>query len=137
MADHFYTTDPHGGSAPASGYHLEEIACYVATTELKGTVPIYQWYNPSSKLHFYTTDFNGELAPQAGYEYEKIAFYAFSHEATGTVPFYRWVGSKSQHFYTISDSEGANSGMKFEGITAYVHPGATEGFAALYRRYSG
>lgn len=39
LAEHFYTTDPHGELAPGLGYHLEGAACWVSTTQQSGTVP--------------------------------------------------------------------------------------------------
>ncbi|CZR52597.1 uncharacterized protein PAC_02474 [Phialocephala subalpina] len=132
LAEHFYTTDPHGELAPGLGYHLEGAACYVSTTQQSGTVPIYRWMNPKQGLHFYTADPNGELAPQLGYDYEGIAYYLFPNEVSGSVPFYRWNG-KSGHFYTTNAAEGSNTGFAFEGITGWVFPGPVAGFGELYR----
>ena len=76
--DHCFTT---GQSALGSGYVYDDFTCYVATTQIPNTTPLYQWWNSKTSDHFYTTDPTGELAPisePGPYVYEGIACYVWT-----------------------------------------------------------
>jgi hypothetical protein len=77
--EHLYTTDPEGERA--SGYQVEGILGYVATSEQPGTVALHRWWNASCADHFYTTDPAGELAPKLGYAYEGVVGHVLPADA--------------------------------------------------------
>jgi hypothetical protein len=137
---HFYTTDPHGESAPDSGYVSDGIAGYIITSQTPGTTALYRWFNPGNGDHFYTTDPQGELAQKSGYNYESITGYIWPTSALKTPPtpvtniaLYRWYNQGTGiHVYTTDPNEVKNYDYVSEGITGYLKSGPTPGTAALY-----
>jgi hypothetical protein len=51
---HFYTTDWNEIGTGAHGYRYEGIQCYVAPSQISGTVPFFRFCDPLG-VHFYTT----------------------------------------------------------------------------------
>jgi hypothetical protein len=77
--DNFYTTDPKGEHALQQGYQFLGIACYVFSTQVNGTIPVYRSFIPRSGDHFYTTsrDEFDNFVHLWGYTAEHIAWFMF------------------------------------------------------------
>ncbi len=134
MADHFYTTDIRGETAPQKGYERQGIAAYVFPKQLPGTIPLYRCFHQRKCDHFYTTSLTEAKRAVSRYRYKDqgIACYVFEGEQPNNVPLYRlWRRRGSNHFYTTSKEERdeaiAKHRYKDEGIACYVLP----------QRYSG
>lgn len=63
--DHYYTSNYNSGIV--NGYAYEGIQCYVFSSPLNNTVPLYQYYKSSIYDHFYTTDYSELGAGASGY----------------------------------------------------------------------
>jgi hypothetical protein len=115
------------------GYTSEGFQCFVYSTQVAGTVPLYRYWKSSLGDHFYTTNANeiGTTTPGAighhGYTSEGVAGYCFPQTSAGRVPLYRyWSGS--DHFYTTNPREigtttpgrTGNHGYVSEGVACYV-----------------
>ena len=101
---HFYTTNineigtanwtPH--TLGCNGYTAQGIQCHIHTTQEKGTVPFYRYYNGAVYDHFYTTNPQeiGSVVPGLvgqilnGYTSQGIIGYCYLQPSTGTVPLY-------------------------------------------------
>lgn len=139
MIDHFYTTDPSGETALASGYFFEGIPGYVFPSQEPDTVPIYRFFSAKTGDHFYTRDPNGEIAPQISYVKEgDVAWWMYSSARAGTTALYRWYGN-GDHFYT-TDPNGELApklGYSKEGIIGYICTGQTPRAVPLQRLATG
>lgn len=77
--DNFYTTDPKGEHALQHGYQFLGVACYVFSTQVKDTIPVYRSFKPRSGDHYYTTsrdEFDNSVHLW-GYTAEHIAWFMF------------------------------------------------------------
>jgi hypothetical protein len=138
--DHFYTTDPGGEFAPATGYAYEGAPFHTFAAGTAGTTPLFRWYSPQGTEHFYTTDPSGELAPRLGYQPQGVLGYVATESVAGTVALHRWWhADRADHFYT-TDPTGElapHLGYTYEGVVGYVMPasrstrGTLEGAAAI------
>jgi len=124
--DRIYTTscDEKNTIIRNGGFADEGVAGYVASRQLRRTVPLYRLLL-SSGVHFYTTD-NQEmtnLSQTAGNKSEGIVGYVANRQMNKTVPFYRLLGS-DRHLYTTNEQEKnnflQNTGNKSEGVAGYL-----------------
>ncbi len=69
---HVYTTDGRFGGP---GINREGVLGYVARRQVRGSVPLYDWYNAQADQHLYTLDPRGERAP--GFQYVGTVGYVF------------------------------------------------------------
>ncbi|CAN5660442.1 hypothetical protein BH18ACI1_BH18ACI1_04260 [soil metagenome] len=123
--DHLYTSKcDEKDNVVRGGFVYEGIAGYVASRQMRRTVPLYRLLL-SSGAHFYTTDFREmtSLSQTAGNRSEGIVGYLANNQMKNTVPFYR-LASSDRHLYTINEQE-KNSylqtpGNRLEGITGYI-----------------
>lgn len=109
-------------------------------------IPVYRFYNASSRVHFFTAsasdrDYVINNIPQ--YAYEGIAFYSYAASAAGLSPVYRYYNPTSNgHFYTASASDvsfiAANLTPPFvaEGIGWYSQTSSDGVSAPVYRFYN-
>jgi subtilisin family serine protease len=125
LDDHFYTTDPSGENAPASGYLSEGAPFRLFSPGIAGTTTFFRWYNPELDDHFYTTDPSGENAPASGYISEGDIGNIATINISGTVGLHRWYNPElDDHFYT-TDPSGENApatGYLSEGMVGFVVP---------------
>jgi hypothetical protein len=140
---HFYTTDTNDigtitvGIVGRHGYKFERITGYIHNSQQHGTVPFYQYFNPTNSDHFYTIDVNEigtiatDIVGRHGYKFERIVGYIYDTQQHGTVPFYQYFNpTNSDHFYTIDVNEigtiatdiVGRHGYKFERIAGYIYP---------------
>ncbi|MGI8668872.1 MAG: hypothetical protein ACR2J3_03380 [Aridibacter sp.] len=123
--DHLFTTDcDEVSSAENNGYRYESIAGYVASQQLRRTVPLYRLYL-KDRGHFYTTDYNEVKPLTRSYENndERLVGYVSDGRANKTVPFYR-INRGKHHFYT-TDNQEKNTVLRDreardEGVAAYI-----------------
>ncbi len=86
--DHFYTTDEMEASkAEENGYVREDFnQCYVFTTQVPGSCPIYRLWNAKIGDHFYTMSRrevqSAETASDPYYTYEWIAGFMYPYNST-------------------------------------------------------
>jgi len=137
--DHFYTTDPGGESASATGYAYEGAPFQTFPEGTEGTTALFRWYSAAGTEHFYTTDPSGELAPKLGYQLQGVLGYVATSPVPGTVPLHRWWHpERADHFYTTHPTGelAPHLGYEYEGISGYVMPaprGSRETFEAAVR----
>lgn len=130
--DHLYTPTCREKNrlAREGSYKYEGVAAYVATSERRGSVPLYRLQLDGGK-HFYTTDQTeaNTLAQTAGNRLEGIIGYLASQQQRSTVPLYRLFDSK-KHFYTTSETEKddflRDSNSRLEGIIGYTWTTGTD-----------
>jgi len=124
--DRIYTTncDERDRIVRGGGFADEGVAGYVASRQLRRTVPLYRLLLSSGE-HFYTTD-NQEmtnLSQTAGNKSEGIVGYVANSQIKKTVPFYR-LAESDRHFYTTNEQEKNNylqtAGNKSEGVAGYL-----------------
>ncbi|HEY7571962.1 MAG TPA: S8 family serine peptidase [Nitrososphaeraceae archaeon] len=124
LNDHFYTTDPPGEVAPASGYIYEGGPFRLFSSAIANTTKFFRWHHPTLNDHFYTTDPSGENAPAAGYLSEGDIGNIATTAISGTVELHRWYHpTLSDHFYT-TDPSGENApaaGYTYEGVSGFVN----------------
>jgi len=124
--DRIYTTscDEKNTIIRNGGFADEGVAGYIASRQLRRTMPLYRLLL-SSGVHFYTTN-NQEmtnLSQTAGNKSEGIGGYVANSQMNRTVPFYRLLGS-DRHLYTTNEQEKnnflQNPGNKSEGVAGYL-----------------
>ena len=128
--DHFYTTScDEKNTALSGGYIYEHVTGYVASRQLRRTVPLYRFLLSNGE-HFYTTS-NEEmtnLSRIAGNKFEGITGYLADNSQRNTTPLYR-LASSDRHLYTANEQEKTNylqnAGNKSEGITGYIWTSGT------------
>ncbi|WP_207217708.1 MULTISPECIES: hypothetical protein [Sorangium] len=122
--DHFYTNDPAGELAPATGYTYEGIVFSTFTCDTPGTSPFFRWWSDGAKDHFYTADPSDGPA-FFGYVREGNIGCIASSQSGRSVPLHRWWDPVlTDHFYTV-DPNGEIApllGYQYEQIAGYVLP---------------
>ncbi len=119
--DHFYTTNPDK-YPPPKGYAFDWIEGACETTQVSGTVPLYQYWNSNIKDHYYTTIW----APgYAGYQFQRTIGYVYPTKVYGSlIPLYRyWNPELGNHFLSKVKMDLNNppgKGYVYEGIECYV-----------------
>jgi hypothetical protein len=118
--DHFYTADEAEGTC--CGYYVESTSYfYLSTTQVPGTVPLYQCYLAAWTDHMLSvsSDCEGSGTPPSG-----IVGYIATAAACGAVPLYRLFDPAGlDHIFTTSDAEREAllaGGCSNEGVTGYV-----------------
>jgi lysophospholipase L1-like esterase len=118
----------------------------VVRPKLVTRVPVYRFWNSTTKAHFYTTneaerDRVRDTLPM--FRYEGVAFHVSSTDDADLSPVYRYFNSASGvHFYTISPEEKAYVDaelpqMRYEGVAYYASRVAGAGLSPLYRFFHG
>lgn len=122
--DHLYTTDcqEKDNLLRSGGYAYEGIAGYVATRQMRRTMPLYRLLL-SSDEHFYTSDAQemNNLVQTGGGKSEGIVGYIASSQERNTAPFYRLINDR--HLYTTSEQEKntfLQNGGRLEKTTGYL-----------------
>jgi len=113
--DQFYTTS---SSSPGSGWNYIEVTGYVYTSQVDGTVPLYQFSTAGD--HFYSLS----SSTPPGYNYEGPCCYVFSSQIVGTVPLFRYFsccgGVAVSHYYTTTQGGPGYPWTVYEGVEGYV-----------------
>ena len=139
---HFYTTSATERDNAISQYHFldEGIACYVNSSAVANSVPLYRLMRKADGDHFYTASAqeNDNAIAQYGYISEGLACYVYTSAREGTVPLYRLRNvAAGTHFYTLSKMENdkaiAEYGYVSEGIACYVYGYQAPNTVPLYR----
>ena len=132
--DSFWTTSWDEKNALANSpnglYRYNGDGFQVDTQAGGGRVPIYRFYNDTTKDHFFTTSDQEKRAVEENtrtgrdnYVYEGIAGYAYTG---GSWPVYRFFDEDNfNHYYTASESEktsllSGSARFRFEGIGWYA-----------------
>src|ERR1039457_1980294 len=78
--DHFFTTDANEGATAvqAYGYASEGICCYIAPTQLSGTVPMYRLLKGNKHRYVTSVDARDKATFEQGWKLEGIAGYVWS-----------------------------------------------------------
>lgn len=123
--DHFYTINFNElGNGHNTGYIFEGIAFFAFSTQVTGSVPVYQYFCNNTGDHLYTANYS-ELGGGTGcYSYQGPKFYAYPSAINGSVPVYRyWNGSVSDHFYTKNQGEFSvgTLGYSLENTSFYAY----------------
>lgn len=117
--NHFWTTDPR--EAIAHPWQAEQIACYIHTAQVPGTVPLHRRLNRQNGDHLWTT--NAAEATSSPWEDEQIAGYCYTAQVPGSVPFHRRRNMRNnQHFYTTDPNEATTGDWQSEQVECYVMP---------------
>lgn len=102
VSDHFYTTNSNEigstvyGESGKYGYKYEGIQCYIYSSPVYDTVPLYRYWKGSVSDHFYTTNTNEigtTIIGRVGrheYKCEGIVGFCFSTQKEGNIPLYRY-----------------------------------------------
>jgi hypothetical protein len=79
QGDALLTTDPNErNSAIDQGYQDQGITGYIATSQLRGTVPLFRFYNAGTGQHIYTTSWRErEQALRSGMNDEGVTGYVW------------------------------------------------------------
>ena len=115
-SDCFWTTDPEEKYAlenPENGkklYSYTGLGWQVDTEAGGGRVPVYRFYNDTTKDHFFTSSNEEKAAIEQSlrsgkdqYVYEGIAWYAYNG---GSCPVYRFFDETNfNHYYTANENE--------------------------------
>ena len=123
IGDHFFTTDPTGELAPASGYVREGVGFKVLKCQLAGTVPLYRLWSGQATDHFYTSNFNeaANASQNLKYAFEGILGFLYKNYKINTKPVHRyWNPSNTDHFYTINIAAESLGGYNYEGVVGYA-----------------
>ncbi len=129
--DRIYTTDCNERDriVRGGGFADEGVAGYIASRQLRRTVPLYRLLLSSGE-HFYTTDYQEmtNLSQTVGNKSEGIVGYVANSQVRRTVPFYR-LADADRHFYTTNEQEKnnylQNAGNKQEGVAGYLWSSGT------------
>lgn len=116
---HAYNTNPNMGNI-AIGYKIIATPFKGYYAPYPGTVPVYQFYNPSNLDHVLTTNRNPGWA---GYNYDGIIFYTPLASTPGAVPVYEFTYPTGDHVYN-PDLHAIDPfpGWKYNGQPFYVFP---------------
>lgn len=144
--DHFYTTSSQERdnvlkSEPEA--RDEGVCCFVYSSKVEGTVPLYRLHNSRLDDHFYTTSLSerNRAASTLGYKDEGVCCYVKNSSPQLIVPLYRMIHKRNgDHFYTTSASERTNAFNKYdykdEGVCCYVYSSQVAGTIPLFRLWS-
>ncbi|HMR55171.1 MAG TPA: hypothetical protein PKD34_01095 [Candidatus Doudnabacteria bacterium] len=135
-SDHYYSTSP---TIP-SGFVGEGITAYIYKTQVSGTVPMYQSYNPELKDHYYTTDMAG--AQTFGYRLDGVVGYIYPNQVSGSNAMYRMYNNSARHYLmttsTVERDAIASIGYAQQGTVGYFcgvpRPGSE--IIPIYRLWS-
>ena len=151
MTAHFYTADSNERNNAIQNLRFsdEGIACYVFSTQVPGSAPLFRAWHPTTGAHLYTMDAAEwhRATTTLGYVAEGITGYIYGGQQSGAIPLYRAYRpttifqqpASDDHFYTVDQAEHIRAvqqmGYSEEGVTGYVLAAATGGAVALYRMY--
>ena len=129
--DHYYTTNINelGTTNCPAGYIFAGIPCYVYSSQIAGTVPLYRYFNQSIGIHYYSTSLT-DLS-SIGYDHGAIACYVYpvgNYTDPNIVPMFHYYNPLTYaHYYTDNFSElgygncSFNSQWNYGGPAFYVH----------------
>jgi len=112
LSDAFNTTMV--GEKAGSGYAFQKVECYVNTTQVNGTVPIYRQYNTQTTDHI--------LSKYSSIQncIKEATYYLYSTTGEGRRPLYEHRSTaRNDHFYTVST--GTFTDYQYVGIVGYVY----------------
>lgn len=116
-------------------YNYSGIACYVYSSQVTKTRPVFQHFNTTNNDHYF---FDGP-ATFEGYRFEDIKFYILQNPQATTYPLpeedtmelYQYYSSAGDHFYTTLKKD--RPGFTYEKVLGYVHTLLKPGTVPLYR----
>ena len=144
MTSHFYTADSNERNNAIQNLRFsdEGIACYLFSTQVPGSAPLFRAWHPPTGAHLYTMNVaeRDRATTTLGYVAEGITGYIYGGQQPGTNPLYRaYQPTSDDHFYTADQGEHNHAvqqlGYTDEGVAGYVLAGATSGAVPLYRMY--
>ncbi|WP_145857686.1 MAC/perforin domain-containing protein [Pedobacter suwonensis] len=99
-------------------YHHNAEPFKVYATQYAGSVPLYQFYNPSIDNRVLTTN---RYPGFGGYNYDGILCYVYKTPTTGTVPVYEFYSASGGHLYT-TNRNASFPGWSYNGQPFYAFP---------------
>jgi hypothetical protein len=138
----FYTADSNERNNAIQNLHFsdEGIVCYVFSTQVPGSAPLFRAWHPTTGAHLYTMNAaeRDRATTTLGYVAEGISGYIYGGQQSGAIPLYRaYQPPSDDHFYTADQAEHSRAvqqmGYNEEGVTGYVLAAATGGAVPLYR----
>jgi hypothetical protein len=128
---HFYTMSQSAEqNALNAGFQLETNGGYAYTTQVSGTVPMYQLFDSANGDYYYTvTPASRDYAEALGYQYGGVLGYVYTSHVAGTTAWVEMLNSiTTDHMYTTSQTEAnglaASTEYQIEGVAAYVRTAA-------------
>ncbi|MGB9716948.1 MAG: hypothetical protein ACPL4E_00700 [Thermoproteota archaeon] len=130
----YVATDYEGNS---KGYHFtrDYVVGYVHYNHLRGTVPLYRFYDPDEEEFYLTTDLNDEpkeLRPVREMVFSGVVGYVFLKQKPGTVPLYKYYASEKGADYLFTTKEITSDKFTLLGVIGYVYEYEEECTAALW-----
>ncbi|MBO3810076.1 MAG: hypothetical protein FGF50_10865 [Candidatus Brockarchaeota archaeon] len=108
------------------GYHFtrDYIVGYVHYNHLRGTAPLYRFYDPDEEEFYLTTDLNDEpedLHPVREMVFSKVVGYIFLEQKPGTVPLYKYRAQEKGAHYLFTTKEIKSDKFTLLGVIGYVY----------------
>jgi hypothetical protein len=112
-------------------------------TSFLDAVPLWEYWNGTSKDHFYTTTRNDPGLAWFGYSLSGNPAWVLPESASGTLPLKRYYSaSNHHHFYSVHPETAcfgvldiSACGYAYEGIEGYVYT-SQPGYTAAFRDYA-
>ncbi|MBO3842609.1 MAG: C39 family peptidase [Candidatus Brockarchaeota archaeon] len=119
-----YVAVDHKGES--RGYHFtrDYIVGYVHYNHLRGTVPLYRFYDPDKEEFYLTTDLNDEpeeLRPVREMVFSGVVGYIFLEQKPGTVPLYKYRAQEKGAHYLFTTKEIGSDKFTLLGVIGYVY----------------
>lgn len=116
--DAFYTIPLTEKGSSTWGYNFYWAECFINTTQVSGTIPLYRYYNETTQDHALKTFDLG-----AGWRRE-ATYYIYAAPGDGRIPLYEYYSSSNtDHCYTTRTSLSSPGGDSyvFQGIIGFVY----------------
>ncbi|WP_025143385.1 MAC/perforin domain-containing protein [Pedobacter jeongneungensis] len=114
---HAYSSEPNQEQYWPNYYHNAE-PFKVYATQYAGSVPLYQFYNPSFDNRVLTTN---RYPGFSGYNYDGILCYVYQYPTMGTVPVYEFYSASGGHLYT-TNRNASFPGWRYNGQPFHAFP---------------
>ncbi|MEM3465734.1 MAG: CARDB domain-containing protein [Thermoproteota archaeon] len=114
------------------GYHFtrDYVIGYVHYNHLRGTVPLYRFYDPKEEEFYLTTDLNDvptepggkrALRPVSEMVFSGVVGYIFLEQKQGTVPLYKYYAHEKGADFLFTTKEIQSDKFTLLGIVGYVY----------------
>lgn len=108
------------------GYHFtrDYVVGYVHYNHLRGTAPLYRFYDPDKEEFYLTTDLNDEpkeLRPVREMVFSGVVGYVFLEQKPGTVPLYKYHAHEKGAHYLFTTKEIESDKFTRLGVIGYVY----------------
>jgi hypothetical protein len=123
VRDHFYTADFGVFGSGREGWTYQGIQMYAYTKQVKGTVPLYRYWNTKLLDDYFTV--SAQVNKTTGYVLRGVTCYVFPKQVPGSVPLYRYFNQElADHYYTTNYAvmQHGRDGWVLQGIAAYGFP---------------